>query len=689
MKITDLLKPEGIKVGATAANQMDAIDQLVALQDASGNISDKASYKEGILAREAEFSTAVGDGIAIPHAKVAAVKQPGLAAMTVPGGVDWNSPDGEPADLMFMIAAPEGEANTHLEMLAKLSALLMHADFANALRRAHNAAEFLQIIDEAEAHRDLEQAQKNAAQVAARANATDDAWPKILAITACPTGIAHTYMAAENLEKKAAEMGIQLKAETQGSAGAKNILTAEEIAHCEGIIIAADKNVDRARFAGKQVYSTNVSAGINDPERLINIILNHEAPVQEGTVVEAGAAAETESLGSQIYKHLMNGVSHMLPFVIGGGILTALAFLFDMGAAGTGAYGSSTAVAAFFKKIGEEAFGMMLPILAGYIAMSIADRPGLAPGIVGGLMAKSGMSLAYLNVMGLNTGVSFDDIAAAANGSSTVSLDAVQGLFDTASANAGTIAGTSVSGGFLAALAAGFIAGYLTNFIKKLCDNLPDALEGIKPILLYPVLGTLAIGAVMYVLNPIFGMLNTAMNNFLNSMGGANAVLLGAVVGGMMSIDFGGPFNKASYVFCTGLLASGTEMGQVAMAACMAGGMVPPIVIALSTTFFKNKWSKADRDAGLVNYIMGLSFISEGAIPFAAADPGHVIPTCVIGSAIAGAMSAAFTCTSPAPHGGAWVLPVIGNPVMWLVAIIAGSVVGALILSFWKKPVEE
>ena len=653
MKITDLLKPEGIKVGATAASQMDAIDQLVALQDASGNINDAEGYKKGILAREAEFSTAVGDGIAIPHAKVAAVKQPGLAAMTVPGGVDWKAPDGEPADLMFMIAAPEGEANTHLEMLAKLSALLMHADFANALRRAHDAKEFLQIIDEAEAARDLEQAQKAAAQVAARA-ASDDAWPKILAITACPTGIAHTYMAAENLEKKAAEMGIQLKAETQGSAGAKNVLTAEEIAHAEGIIIAADKNVDRARFAGKQVYSTNVSAGINDPERLINIILNHEAPVQEGTVVAAGASAETESMGSQIYKHLMNGVSHMLPFVIGGGILTALAFLFDMGNAGTGIYGSGTFIAALFKKVGEEAFGMMLPILAGYIAMSIADRPGLAPGVVGGLMAKSGISMAYLQ--------------SAPN-------------FDV----------ECVSGGFLAALAAGFIAGYMTNSIKKLCDNLPDSLEGIKPILLYPVLGILCTGLVMYLLNPIFGAINSAINGFLGSMTGANIVLLGAIVGGMMSIDFGGPFTKASYVFSTGLLADAAlgGPGQVVMAACMAGGMVPPIVIALSTTFFKNKWSKADRDAGLVNYIMGLSFISEGAIPFAAADPGHVIPTCVIGSAIAGAMSAAFGCYSPAPHGGAWVLPVIGNPIMWLVAIIVGSVVGALILSFWKKPVEE
>ena len=609
MKITDLLQVEGIKVGASASNQMDAIDQLVALQDASGNIRDKKAYKEGILAREAEFSTAVGDGIAIPHAKVAAVIKPGLAAMTVPGGVDWNAPDGEPADLMFMIAAPEGEANTHLEMLAKLSALLMHPEFANALRNARNAEEFLSIIDAAEAERDAEQAKKDAEQAAARA-ASDDAWPKILAITACPTGIAHTYMAAENLEKKAAEMGIQLKAETQGSAGAKNILTAEEIARCEGIIIAADKNVDRSRFAGKQVYSTNVSAGINEPERLINIILNHEAPVQEGTVVEAGAATETESLGSQIYKHLMNGVSHMLPFVIGGGILTALAFLFDMSAAGTAAYGSSTFIAALFKKVGEEAFGMMLPILAGYIAMSIADRPGLAPGVVGGLFAKSGINLAYLQ-----TAPDFD-------------------------------ASVCVSGGFIAALAAGFLAGYITLYIEKLCEKLPESLEGIKPILLYPVLGILCTGVVMYVLNPIFGAINTALNTWLGNMQGANIVLLGAIVGGMMSIDFGGPFNKASYVFSTGLLADAAlgSPGQVVMAACMAGGMVPPLVIALSTTFFPSKWSKADRDAGLVNYIMGLSFISEGAIPFAAADPGHIIPTCVVGSAIAGGLSALFGC---------------------------------------------
>ena len=687
MKITDLLKAEGIKVGASASNQMDAIDQLVALQDKSGNIADKAAYKEAILKRESEFSTAVGDGIAIPHAKTSAVKKPGLAAMTVPGGVDWKAPDGENSDLMFMIAAPEGEANTHLEILANLSAMLMHEEFANALRAAKTPQEFLKVIDDAEAERNAEKA----AAPAAGGNG-----PDILAITACPTGIAHTYMAAENLEKKAQEMGLVLKAETQGSAGAKNVLTAEEIANCKGIIIAADKNVDRARFAGKQVYVTNVSAGINEPEKLINIILNNEAPVQEGTVGAASAAAETEGIGAQIYKHLMNGVSHMLPFVIGGGILIAIAFLLDMGAAGTAAYGSSTPVAAFFKGIGGVAFDMMLPVLAGYIAMSIADRPGLAPGFVGGLLAKSGISFATLGVSGLSTAVGLDQITEAANGGTTVGIDAITKLFETADANAATVAATTVSGGFLAALAAGFLAGYITLFIEKACDKLPEALEGIKPILLYPLLGILAIGVVMYALNPFFGMINTAMNSFLGGMQGANIILLGAIVGGMMSIDFGGPFNKASYVFSTGLLASAAgadaataQNAQIVMAACMVGGMVPPIVIALSTTFFKNKWSKADRDAGLVNYIMGLSFISEGAIPFAAADPGHVIPTCVIGSAIAGALSAAFGCTSPAPHGGAWVIAVIGNPVMWLVALIAGSAVAALLLSFWKKPVEE
>ena len=638
MKITDLLKPEGIKIGASAADQSDAIDQLVALQATVGNISDKDAYKEAILKREAEFSTAVGDGIAIPHAKTNAVKKAGLAAMTVKGGVDWNAADGKKSDLVFMIAAPEGEANTHLEILAKLAQMLMHKDFAAALRAAKTPEDFLAVIDGAEAEKD--------AEAAAPAPATSGL-PATLAITACPTGIAHTYMAAENLEKKAAEMGLTLKAETQGSAGAKNVLTAEEIAHAKGIIIAADKNVDTSRFAGKQVYTTTVSAGINEPEKLISIINNNEAPIQEGTAASASAPAQKTSGWHTIYKHLMNGVSHMLPFVIGGGILTALAFLVDQPGLGTAAYGSSIPAAALFKTIGGEAFGLMLPILAGFIAMSIADRPGLAPGMVGGFFAKVGYDFAFLSTL--------DDT-------------------------------TLISGGFIAALFAGFAAGYIVLGLERLCDHLPNSLEGIKPMLIYPLLGTLIIGVIMLALNPIFAMINTALNGWLDSMGTANIVLLGAIVGGMMSIDMGGPFNKAAYVFGTGALAAGTAQGQVVMASVMVGGMVPPLVIALSTTFFRNRWTKQDRNAGLVNYIMGLSFISEGAIPFAAADPGRVLPSCIIGSAIAGALSAAFGCTSPAPHGGAWVVAVIGNPVMWLVALLVGSVAGALILSLIKKP---
>ncbi len=649
MKITDLLRPEGIKINAVPSDQMDAIDQLVALQDASGNIADTVEYKKAILAREGEFSTAVGDGIAIPHAKTKAVKKPGLAAMTLAKGVDWKAPDDAPATLAFMIAAPEGQNNVHLEMLAKLSQLLMHEEFANALRSAKAPEEFLATIDRGEAERDAEKAQEAKKDAAPKAESD---LPEVLAITACPTGIAHTYMAAEALEKKATEMGIKLKAETQGSAGAKNVLTAEEIAHAKGIIIAADKNVERERFAGKPVYSTNVSAGIQEPEKLINIILNGEAPVQEGSVATASSAGsgEKDSVGHVLYKHLMNGVSHMLPFVIGGGILTAIAFLVDIKAAGTATYGSTIPAAALFKIIGGEAFGLMLPILAAYIAESIADRPGLAPGFVGGLFAKTGYDLAYL-----------------------------------ANINAATPP-TTISGGFIAALFAGFAAGYLMLGIERMCDNLPASLEGIKPILLYPLLGILAIGIVMLVLNPLFGAINTGLSDFLNGMGTGNIVLLGAVVGGMMSIDMGGPFNKAAYVFGTAALVTpGGTTGQIIMASVMAGGMVPPLVIALSTTFFKNRWTKANRDAGLVNYIMGLSFISEGAIPYAAADPGHVLPSCIIGSAIAGGLSALFGCTLPAPHGGIWVIAVIGNPLMYAASVLIGSVVGALIISLWKK----
>ncbi len=654
MKITGLLKAEGVRLGVSAMTQAEAIDALVDLQVGVGAVADRARYRDAVLAREAEFSTAVGEGVAIPHAKTDAVKEPGLVAITVPGGVDWKAPDGKPSDLIFLIAAPATEANVHLEVLAKLSALLMHEEFPAALRAAKTVDEFLTAIDAAEEAYDAEQAAKAAAKAApAAATATDNGMPQILAITACPTGIAHTYMAAENLEKVADEMGVTIKVETQGSVGTKNALTADEIAACKGIIIAADKGIELGRFDGKPLYSTNVSAGINDAERLINIILNGEAPICHAAGGAAAPAADgaTESLGSSLYKHLMNGVSHMLPFVVGGGILMAISFLVDQAGMGTSAYGSSTPLAAFFNLVGNQAFNFMMPILAGYISMSIADRPGLAPGFVGGWIAKQGYTLGYL----------------------ATAMDA-------------EAQGALISGGFIAALFAGFAAGYITLALEKACDNLPDSLEGIKPVLLYPLLSVFAIGFVMLALNPIFGAINSWLSAALNGMGTGNLVLLGAVVGGMMSVDMGGPFNKAAYVFGTAMLAEGSETGQIIMASVMVGGMVPPIAVALSTTFFKNRWTEADRKAGVVNYIMGLSFISEGAIPYAAADPGRVLPSCIIGSAIAGAISAGFGCTSPAPHGGAWVIAVIGNPVMYLVALVAGSVVAALILSFLKKP---
>ena len=657
MKITGLLKKEGVKLGVAAATQAEAIDVLVELQCGIGAVADRERYKQAVLAREAEFSTAVGEGVAIPHAKTDAVSAPGLVAITVPDGVDWKAPDGKPSDLIFLIAAPDTQANVHLEVLAKLSALLMHPEFPAALRAATTVDAFLAEIDKAEAAYDAEQAAKAAAKAEAAAapaaGAAASGLPQILAITACPTGIAHTYMAAENLEKVAGEMGYTIKVETQGSVGTKNALTAEEIAACKGIIIAADKSIELSRFNGKPVYSTNVSAGINDAERLINAIVNGEAPIchAKGGASAPVAAGATEGLGSQIYKHLMNGVSHMLPFVVGGGILKALAFLLDTAGMGTAAYGSSTPIAAFFNLVGGTAFDFMLPILAAFIAMSIADRPGLAPGLVGGWLAKQGFTLGYL----------------------ATAMDA-------------EAQGALISGGFIAALFAGFAAGYLTLAFEKLCDHLPHSLEGIKPVLLYPLVCIFLIGLVMLGLNPIFAAINSWLTGALNSLGTGNLVLLGAVVGGMMSVDMGGPFNKAAYVFGTGMLAAGTTSAQIVMASVMVGGMVPPIAVALSTTFFKNRWTEADRKAGVVNYIMGLSFISEGAIPYAAADPGRVLPSCIIGSAVAGALSALFGCTSPAPHGGAWVIAIIGNPVMYLVALLAGSVIAALILSFLKKP---
>ncbi len=649
MRITSLLKPEAVKIGGVASDKADAIAKLVKLMETQGNVVDVDTYTEAVHARESFGSTALGEGIAIPHAKTAAVSAPGLAAMTLPEGVDYDAPDGLPTTLMFLIAAPDTKADVHLEVLSRLSMLLMDPEFCNKLRAAKTSEEFLAVIDAAE---DAKLAAENAK--AAAAATADAAGYDLVAITACPTGIAHTYMAAEALENKAKEMGLRIKVETQGSAGAKNVLTAEDIAGAKGVIIAADKNIELSRFDGKPLFSCPVSRGINEPEALINEVMEGRAPIHHnaGGAVAPAATSDGESTWHKIYKHLMNGVSHMLPFVIGGGILTAIAFLVDQPGLGTSAYGSSIPAAALFKTIGGEAFGLMLPILAGYIASSIADRPGLAPGFVGGLFAKAGYDFAYLGT-----------------------LDAT----------------TLVSGGFIAALFAGFAAGYLTLGIERACDKLPSSLEGIKPMLIYPVLGTLAIGVVMLALNPVFAAINTALNGFLAGLGTSNIVVLGLVLGGMMSVDMGGPFNKAAYVFGTAALDPSSGLGttgQVIMASVMVGGMVPPLIIALSTTFFKNRWTKQDRNAGLVNYIMGLSFISEGAIPFAAADPGHVLPSCIIGSAIAGGLSAAFGCTSPAPHGGAWVTAVIGNPAMWLVACLVGSVVGCLILSFWKKPLD-
>ncbi len=639
MRITDLLKPEGIKLGGSPKNKAEAIDQMVELMVKEGNINDKQKYKAAVLAREAETSTAIGEGIAIPHAKTDAVDRPGLAAMTVPGGVDYDAPDDEPSNIIFLIAAPNTKENVHLEVLSRLSTLLMDDDFTDALRNAKSVEEFRSIVDKAEAEK-----------LEAEENKSYGGGPQILAITACPTGIAHTYMAAEALEKKAKEMGYILKAETQGSAGAKNILTAEEIKNAQGIIIAADKKIDLARFGGKQVLQTSVSAGINKPEELINTIINNQAPVLDGSAPAAAAAPADEGFVRSFYKNLMNGVSHMLPFVVGGGILIALSFLVDgiMAPDAGSSLGSATGLARFFNQTGSAAFGFMLPILAGFIAMSIADRPGLAVGMAGGFLANAGSS--WFSVFG---------------------------------------SAAAVGGGFLGAMFAGFAGGYLTKWLEKQCEKLPDSLEGIKPVLLYPLFGMLGIGLIMFTVNPVFSGINGAMASLLQSMGTSNLVLLGAITGGMMSIDMGGPFNKASYAFGLAMLSqsmeSGDPTGQIIMAAIMAGGMVPPIAIALSTTFFKDLWTEDQQKAGLVNYIMGISFISEGAIPFAAAEPQRVLPACIIGSAVSGALTAVFGCTSPAPHGGLWVFPIIGKWPLYIVAVLIGSIVGCVILTAMKK----
>lgn len=656
MKITDLLKKESIALGVKVDSKEAAIDYLVDLMEKSGNLNDREGYKKGIQAREALGSTAVGDGIAIPHAKVAAVKEPGLAAMVVPDGVDYESFDGSPANLLFMIAAPDGEADAHLEALSKLSTVLMDPDFKNALTAAKSPEEFLQLINDKEADR-FQKAEPVAGEAESQAGESKRKIPdgadtkggyRILAVTACPTGIAHTFMAAENLTRVGEKLGFPLKAETNGADGVQNALTREEIAAADGIIIAADKNVEMARFDGKPVLVVPVSDGIHKAEELINKIEAGHAPVYHHSGAAAAddggaGAGEKESLGRSIYKHLMNGVSHMLPFVIGGGILIALAFLFDDYALDPANFGKNTPLAAYLKTVGEQAFGMMLPVLAGFIAMSIADRPGLAVGFVGGLVAKMGMTF-------------------------------------------GNPAGGDVNAGFLGALLAGFIGGYVVILLKKAFSRFPKSLDGIKPILLYPLLGIFITAVITTGINPFVGAINDALTNFLNGMGGTSKIFLGMIVGGMMSVDMGGPVNKAAYVFGTAQLAEGNFD---VMAAVMAGGMVPPLAIALATTFFKKKFTAKERQSGIVNYIMGLSFISEGAIPFAAQDPLRVIPSCVIGSAVAGGLSMFFNCTLRAPHGGIFVLPTIGNPFAYLGAIAAGSVVGCIILAALKKPVQE
>lgn len=634
MRITDLLSKQSISLDLKAQNKMAAIDELVDLVNASGNLSDKEEYKKGIIAREEQSTTGIGEGIAIPHAKTKAVKKACLGAAVSKAGVDYESFDGSLAHLFFMIAAPDGANNTHLEVLSRLSTILMDEDFRKNLMNAKSVDEFLSLIDAKETEAFPEGTEEQKDDFYETPKRGDAKYPRVLAVTACPTGIAHTFMAAEALNKKGAEMGISIKVETNGSAGAKNVLTKEEIENCDAIIVAADKKVEMARFNGKKVIQTKVADGIHKSEELITRAINGDAPIYHSAEGSANVQEETnESFGRQLYKHLMNGVSNMLPFVVAGGILIALAFLFDDRAIDPANFGSNTPFAAFFKSVGDAAFGFLLPVLAGFIAVSIGDRPAMVVGFVGGLLANTG------------------------------------------------------GAGFLGALLAGFIAGYLVLGLRKFFGFLPQSLEGIKPVLLYPLFGTLLIGVIMtFIVNPPVAFLNNGLTNFLNSLGTSSAVILGVVVAAMMSIDMGGPFNKAAYVFGIASLQSGNE---AVMAAVMAGGMVPPLAIALATTFYKNRFTPQERDSGKVNYIMGASFITEGAIPFAAADPLKVIPSCAIGAAVAGALTMIFGCTLPAPHGGIFVFPVVGNWPMYLVAILVGSVVGAVILGFLKRPRNE
>ena len=639
MRITDLLRAEGIQLRAAPSDREQAIDLLVALQDKAGNLTDPEQYKRDILAREEQGSTAIGNGIAVPHAKSGAVRRPGLAAMTVPAGVDYNAPDAQPSTLFFMIAAPKDGGDTHLEILSRMMVMLMDEEFCRALMEAGTAEEFLTCIDRQEREKYPEE---DGEILPPTQEERKPQGYRIVAVTACPTGIAHTYMAAEALEKKGQEIGIPVKAETQGSGGAKNVLTRAEIKAADAVIIAADKDVDLARFDGKHVLRVPVSDGIHRPEELIRTA--PDAPVYRHTGA-VDEAPEGESFSRRLYKQLMNGVSHMLPFVIGGGILIALAFLLDDASIYYANFGTNTPVAAWFRNIGNAAFNVMLPILAAYIASAIADRPGLMVGFVGGALAVSGATF-----------------ASPAGDSGSVS-------------------------GFLGALIAGFVAGYLMLALRALCDKLPRTLEGIKPVLIYPVVGLLLIGLFMCVINPFVGMLNSALYSGLSAMGSGSKVLLGFVVAAMMAIDMGGPFNKAAYLFGTSTLATAdiAAGGSDVMAAVMIGGMVPPIAIALATTFFKNRFTQEERKSGPVNYVMGLCFITEGAIPFAAADPWRVILSCALGSGVAGALSMLFGCASPAPHGGLFVFPVMHNILGYVAALAVGSLVGMILLAVLKK----
>lgn len=636
MRITDLLDKNSISLNAAPADKKETLDLAVELMAKSGKLSDVEKYREQVYAREEESTTGIGEGIAIPHGKCDAVKAPGLAAMVIKNGVEYESLDGEPVTLLFLIAAPNTKDNVHLDVLSKLSVMLMDENFTTSLRNAKSVDEFLQIIDAAD---------ESAKSIDDRLSDTGITTEKkkgfkLLAVTSCPTGIAHTYMAAEALEKAARAADCQIKIETRGSAGAKNVLTAEEIEAADCIIVAADAKVPMDRFNGKKVISCQVSDGIGKADQLVKQAMSGNVEVFHGESSETTTAVTgKESAAHKIYTQLMNGVSHMLPFVVGGGILIAIAFLIDglnvdinaLPADQRSNFGTITPIAAMFKNIGGVAFGLMLPVLAGFIGMAIGDRPALALGFVGGMLAANGKS------------------------------------------------------GFLGALVAGFLAGYLILGLRKICDKLPDAIEKLAPVLIYPVVGILIMGLAMnFVVEPIMGGINTGLNNFLSGMGDSSRVVLGLILGGMMAIDMGGPFNKAAYVFGTAAIAAGN---YDIMAAVMIGGMTPPCAIALATLLFKNKFTKEERDAGPTNFIMGLAFITEGAIPFAAFDPLHVLPSCIIGSALAGALSMAFHCTLMAPHGGIFVFPVVGNAVMYLVALVAGTVVSALLLGVLKKKV--